>query len=207
MVAYAPTSRPSSAWSFSRRPTSSSGSDRLDVPRRQIEILELKGKIQSEVKSEMDKTQREYILREQLKAIQRELGEDDPQMAEINELRDKSSRPACRKRSRPGAQGNRPHEPDPSASPSRRHSDLRRLARRPALEHLHDGQLDIRPRPSPDETLRLRRSRNASSIPGRSQPGRDSAKSPSSLSSDRPASARPPSASRSPAPWAASSCG
>ncbi len=56
---------------------------------RQIEILELKGKIQSEVKSEMDKTQREYILREQLKAIQRELGEDDPQQAEIAELRDK----------------------------------------------------------------------------------------------------------------------
>jgi len=56
---------------------------------RQIEILELKGKIQSEVKSEMDKTQREYILREQLKAIQRELGEDDPQQAEVNELRDK----------------------------------------------------------------------------------------------------------------------
>jgi ATP-dependent Lon protease len=56
---------------------------------RQIEILELKGKIQSEVKSEMDKTQREYILREQMKAIQRELGEDDPQQAEVNELRDK----------------------------------------------------------------------------------------------------------------------
>jgi ATP-dependent Lon protease len=56
---------------------------------RQIEILELKGKIQSEVKSEMDKTQREYILREQLKAIQRELGEEDPQQAEINELRAK----------------------------------------------------------------------------------------------------------------------
>ena len=56
---------------------------------QQIEILELKGKIQSEVKSEMDKTQREYILREQLKAIQRELGEDDPQQAEINELRTK----------------------------------------------------------------------------------------------------------------------
>nr|MBA2557379.1 endopeptidase La [Chloroflexota bacterium] len=56
---------------------------------RQIEILELKGKIQSEVKSEMDKTQREYILREQLKAIQRELGDDDPQQADINELRDK----------------------------------------------------------------------------------------------------------------------
>ena len=56
---------------------------------RQVEVLELKGKIQSEVKSEMDKTQREYILREQLKAIQRELGEDDPQQAEIHELREK----------------------------------------------------------------------------------------------------------------------
>ena len=55
----------------------------------QIEILELKGKIQSEVKSEMDKTQREYILREQLKAIQRELGEDDPQQVDVNELRTK----------------------------------------------------------------------------------------------------------------------
>jgi ATP-dependent Lon protease len=56
---------------------------------RQIEIHELKGKIQSEVKSEMDKTQREYILREQMKAIQRELGEEDPQQAETNELREK----------------------------------------------------------------------------------------------------------------------
>src|SRR5207249_7441108 len=71
----------------------------IDVPDRlrlvsqflakQIEVLELKGKIQSEVKSEMDKTQREYILREQMKAIQKELGCDDPQQAEINELRDK----------------------------------------------------------------------------------------------------------------------
>ena len=56
---------------------------------RQIEILAIKGRIQSEVKSEMDKSQREYFLREQLKAIQRELGEDDPQQAEANELREK----------------------------------------------------------------------------------------------------------------------
>jgi ATP-dependent Lon protease len=55
----------------------------------QIEVHELKGRIQSEVKSEMDKTQREYILREQMKAIQRELGEEDPQQAETNELREK----------------------------------------------------------------------------------------------------------------------
>ncbi len=56
---------------------------------KQIEVLELKGRIQSEVKSEMDKTQREYILREQLKAIQKELGEDDPSVAEANELRER----------------------------------------------------------------------------------------------------------------------
>jgi ATP-dependent Lon protease len=56
---------------------------------KQIEVLELKGRIQSEVKSEMDKTQREYILREQMKAIQKELGEDDPSVAEANELRTK----------------------------------------------------------------------------------------------------------------------
>src|SRR5205823_10900331 len=56
---------------------------------RQVEVHELKGKIQSEVKSEMDKTQREYILREQLKAIQRELGEEGREQAEINEVREK----------------------------------------------------------------------------------------------------------------------
>ncbi len=52
-------------------------------------MLELKGRIQSEVKSEMDKTQREYILREQMKAIQKELGEDDPAVAEAGELKRK----------------------------------------------------------------------------------------------------------------------
>ncbi|MGH2427943.1 MAG: endopeptidase La [Candidatus Limnocylindria bacterium] len=56
---------------------------------KQVEVLELKGRIQSEVKSEMDKTQREYILREQMKAIQKELGEDDPAVAEATELREK----------------------------------------------------------------------------------------------------------------------
>jgi ATP-dependent Lon protease len=56
---------------------------------KQIEVLELKGRIQSEVKSEMDRNQREYILREQMKAIQKELGEDDPAVSEANELRKK----------------------------------------------------------------------------------------------------------------------
>ena len=54
---------------------------------REKEILELSRQIQSQVQSEMDKTQREYYLREQLKAIQKELGEGDQQTIEIDELR------------------------------------------------------------------------------------------------------------------------
>ncbi len=56
---------------------------------RELEILELGTKIQSQVKSEMDKTQREFLLREQLKAIQKELGETDERTMEINELQAK----------------------------------------------------------------------------------------------------------------------
>jgi ATP-dependent Lon protease len=54
---------------------------------RELEVSELGSKIQSQVASEMDKTQREYFLRQQLKAIQEELGEGDPEQAEIEELR------------------------------------------------------------------------------------------------------------------------
>ena len=54
---------------------------------RELEVLELGTKIQSQVQSEMEKGQREFFLRQQLKAIQDELGEGDDQQAEINELR------------------------------------------------------------------------------------------------------------------------
>ncbi len=54
---------------------------------RELEMIQLGTKIQSEVQSELDKGQREYMLREQLKAIQRELGEADEQGAEVAELR------------------------------------------------------------------------------------------------------------------------
>ncbi len=54
---------------------------------RELEILEIGQRIQSEIKEQISRTQREYYLREQLKAIQRELGEKDPQQAEIEELR------------------------------------------------------------------------------------------------------------------------
>jgi ATP-dependent Lon protease len=54
---------------------------------RELEVIELGTKIQSQVHEEMDKSQREYFLRQQLKAIQDELGEGDEQQAEITELR------------------------------------------------------------------------------------------------------------------------
>jgi ATP-dependent Lon protease len=54
---------------------------------RELELLELGTKIQSQVHSEMEKSQREYFLRSQMKAIQEELGEGDEQQAEIAELR------------------------------------------------------------------------------------------------------------------------
>jgi ATP-dependent Lon protease len=54
---------------------------------RELEVIELGSKIQSQVQSEMEKGQREYFLRQQLKAIQEELGEGDDQQAEVNELR------------------------------------------------------------------------------------------------------------------------
>jgi ATP-dependent Lon protease len=56
---------------------------------RELEVFELGSKIQSQVQSEMEKGQREYFLRQQLKAIQQELGEDDPEQAEIAELRER----------------------------------------------------------------------------------------------------------------------
>jgi len=58
---------------------------------REVEVLEMGQKIQDEARSEIEKVQREYFLREQLKAIQRELGEGDEQVAEVEEFRQKIS--------------------------------------------------------------------------------------------------------------------
>jgi ATP-dependent Lon protease len=56
---------------------------------RELEVVRLGSQIQSQVQSEVDKGQREFLLRQQLKAIQDELGEGDEQTAELNELQEK----------------------------------------------------------------------------------------------------------------------
>jgi ATP-dependent Lon protease len=56
---------------------------------RKLKVLELESHIQSQVQQEVDKGQREYYLREQMRVIQSELGEIDTQLADVNELRER----------------------------------------------------------------------------------------------------------------------
>src|SRR5262249_57142831 len=72
---------------------------------REVELLELGHKIQSQVQSELSKNQKEFYLRQQLKAIQRELGEGDSRTAELDELRRKLD------------EGNLPEEAKKAAGP------------------------------------------------------------------------------------------
>jgi ATP-dependent Lon protease len=59
-----------------------------EILARELEVVAIGSRIQSQVQSELDKTQREFVLRQQLKAIQEELGERDPAEAEVAELRE-----------------------------------------------------------------------------------------------------------------------
>ena len=59
-----------------------------EILARELEVVAIGSRIQSQVQSELDKTQREYVLRQQLKAIQEELGERDPAEAEVEDLRE-----------------------------------------------------------------------------------------------------------------------
>ena len=56
---------------------------------KELEVLELRSKIHEQVQEQVGQNQREYLLREQMKAIQKELGESDDSMQEIDELRKK----------------------------------------------------------------------------------------------------------------------
>ena len=59
---------------------------------RQLEILKMRERINSQIKEEMGKNQREYVLRQQLKAIKEELGEDDGDQGDLDGLEDRISK-------------------------------------------------------------------------------------------------------------------
>lgn len=59
-----------------------------EIMRRELQVLQIGQQIQGQVNEEVNKTQREYILRQQLQAIQRELGEEDTNAAEIQRFRE-----------------------------------------------------------------------------------------------------------------------
>jgi ATP-dependent Lon protease len=61
----------------------------------EVQVLELRNKITSQAQTEMGKEQREYLLRQQLRAIQEELGEKNPEKAEVDELRRRLKKPIC----------------------------------------------------------------------------------------------------------------
>jgi ATP-dependent Lon protease len=83
---------------------------------RELEILEMERKIHVRVRKQMEKTQKEYYLKEQIKAIQKELGEADERTAEIEELRTKVSKLAL-----------------PPEVLERTNKEIERLAKMPAL--------------------------------------------------------------------------
>src|SRR5665648_560831 len=62
---------------------------------REIEILELERRIGQRVRKQMDKAQKEYYLREQMKAIQKELGDKDERLVEAEEFREKVAKAKC----------------------------------------------------------------------------------------------------------------
>ena len=88
-----------------------------EILARELEVISLGTKIQSQVQEGIDKGQREYYLREQLRAIQEELGEGDEQQAEINELRERIDGGRA---PRAGAEGRRPRARAARAAARRR---------------------------------------------------------------------------------------
>ena len=206
----------------------------LDVPRRQeiletidpeerlrrlsimltqeLDVLELESRIHTQVQKEVDRSQREFFLREQMKAIQRELGQEDPLQRELLELREKIAAAGMPEKVQLKATEELERHGGHVAGRAgvQRHPHLPGLAARPALDpadRRHPRPDRGRAHRSTATTTGCRRSRSASSSlwPCGSWPARGSRRR-SCASSGRRASARPRWAARSPRRWAAASC-
>ena len=112
---------------------------------QELDVLELEDRIQNQVQQEVDKSQREYFLREQMRAIQTELGEDDETQREIaRAAREAGSQRHARRGPQQGREGDGAagsHAADVAGSHRRPH--LPGLAAGSALENATDDNLDI----------------------------------------------------------------
>ena len=177
----------------------------------EIGVLQVEKRIRNRVKRQMEKTQREYYLNEQMKAIQKELGEGEDGKDETAELEDRIKKTKLHQGS--AREGHGRAEEAPHHEPDERRGDggaqLPRLDAVDPVEEAHQGQqrrhrgregARRRPlRPGEGQGAHPRVPRRAGAQP-EDQAGRSCA------SSARPASARPRSASRSRRPRAATSC-
>ena len=173
----------------------------------EIEILQVEKKIRSRVKKQMEKTQKEYYLNEQMQAIQKELGERDEFKNEIAELEEKIKTKKMSKEASLKVRKELKKLKMMTPDERRGHggAQLHRLDPLAALVRVHRGQARHRrgredPRRGP---LRPEEGQGAHPrVPGGAGAGREAARGPSSASSGRPAWARPRWPAPSPAPWA-----
>ena len=177
----------------------------------EISVLQVEKKIRSRVKRQMEKTQREYYLNEQMKAIQRELGEQDDARDELIELEKRIKKTKLSKEARTKAEGELKKLRNMSPMSAEMHGGAQ-LPRLAAVDPVGQGQ-DQADRPGEGRgdprgrPLRPGEGQGADPrVPGRAGPHRLAEGADPVPRRPARASARPRSAARSPRRRAASSC-
>ena len=180
-----------------------------EILARELDIVAIGSKIQSQVNAEMEKGQREWVLRQQMKAIQEELGEQDPAEAEVDELRSTLKELDLPEQVRTQVDrelGRLEKIPQAAAEHGVIRTYLEWMASLPWGKGTEDNlDLNTRARCSTRTTTTSRRSRTGSSSSSPCASSSRTHAARSSASPARPGSARPRSASRSPARSGASS--
>ena len=182
----------------------------LPMLNREHEVLTLSSKIQSDVASSIAKTQRDFFLREQMRAIQRELGEADPSASEIKSLARKNRADADARRGAQGRDAGTGTAPADAARRRRirRRAQLPRLDFEPAVGKGDRGQAGFEGGRADSERTAFRpgqKSRTGCWNLSPSSSAGNRSKARFFVWSARPASAKPRSARAWPTRWAASS--
>ena len=182
----------------------------LQLLTRQLEILKMRERINSQIKEEMGSNQREYVLRQQLKAIKEELGEHDEAGGDLDGFEEKvqeakmppEAEKVAKKQLKRLKVMQRRRRSTRSRAPTSSGSSSCRGPSRPRTSSTSRKRATSSTR----TTTASRRSRSASSSTSRCASSRATRRGRSCASSDRRAWARPRSGARSPGRWGASSC-